>query len=76
MDEKKFVLPKKNLILIGVGLAIVVLGFLLMTGSSTETDFNPDIYSARRIVLAPMVTLSGFIFIIFAILFKRKTIDQ
>ena len=66
-------LPKKNLWLIAAGFAVVVIGFLLMTGKPTVTDFNPDIYSFRRIVLAPVVCLIGFVFIIFAILFKRKS---
>lgn len=76
MDDKNFILPKKNLILIAVGFAIIILGFLLMTGSKTETNFNPDIYSTRRIVVAPMVTLAGFVFVIVAILFKRKSTNE
>ena len=72
MDEKDFMFPKKNMLLIAAGLVVVIIGFLLMTGSKTVVDFNPDIYSVRRIVIAPMVSLAGFIFIIFAILHKRK----
>lgn len=76
MDDKSFILPKKNLLLIAAGLIIIIVGFLLMTGSKTETNFNPDIYSTRRIVVAPLVTLAGFIFVIFAILFKRKSTNE
>lgn len=65
-------LPRKNLWLIAAGFVLVLIGFLLMTGSSTVSDFNPDIYSVRRIVVAPVVALAGFISIIFAILYKRK----
>lgn len=72
-EEKKFMLPKKNLRLILIGMAIVIIGFLLMTGSKTDVQFNPNIYSFRRIVIAPVVSLAGFIFIIFAILHKEKT---
>lgn len=76
MDDKKFMLPKKNLWLIATGFVVVLIGFLLMTGKPTVTDFNPDIYSFRRIVLAPVVCLIGFVFIIFAILFKRKSTTE
>lgn len=69
----RFTLGKINLILIAVGFAIIVLGFILMSGSTTGVEFNPDIFSTRRITVAPMVSLFGFVFIIFAILFKPKS---
>ena len=59
MEDKKFMLPRKNLWLIVAGFVLVLIGFLLMTGSSTVSDFNPDIYSVRRIVVAPVVALAG-----------------
>ena len=72
-DNKHFTLGKTNLILIAVGFAIIILGFALMTGSTTIKDFNPDVYSFRRITVGPMVSLFGFISIIFAILYKPKS---
>jgi uncharacterized membrane protein len=67
-----FAFSKLNYILLAVGFAIIVLGFILMTGgSTTEEAFNPDIFSTRRIVVGPMISLFGFIFTIFAILYKR-----
>lgn len=69
----KFALGKQNLVLIAVGFAIIVLGFILMMGSpSTEAAYNPDIFSFRRIVLGPGVSLGGFIFVIFGILYKKR----
>jgi len=44
-----------------------------MTGSTTIKEFNPDVYSFRRITIGPMVSLFGFISIIFAILYKPKS---
>ena len=71
--NKNFALGKQNLILICIGVTIVILGFLLMTGApSGQTQFNPDIFSFRRIVLAPGVALFGFIFVLFGILKKSK----
>lgn len=71
-NNKQLRLGKINLVLIAIGFAIIVLGFVLMTGSTTGVEFNPDIFSTRRITVGPMVSFFGFIFIIFAILFKSK----
>lgn len=72
-NNKKLTLGKLNLLLIAVGFIIIVLGFVLMTGSSTEVEFNPDIFSTRRIVVGPMIAFLGFLFTIFAILYKPKS---
>ena len=72
--KEKFALEKKNFILIAIGVLIIIAGLLLMTGpSSTETHFEPDIFSTRRVVVAPLVCFVGFIFMIFAIMFRSKT---
>ena len=62
-----------NYLLLAAGFIIIVVGFLLMTGpGSTETHFEPDIFSFRRVKLAPAVCFFGFIFIIYAIMRKPK----
>lgn len=64
---------KINYILLIVGLAIIVVGFMLMSGeSTTEEAFTPDIFSDMRIKIAPMVCLFGFLFEIVAILWPAK----
>ena len=70
-----FALGKENLKLMAIGFVIIVIGFLLMTGgkSNDPAVFNPEIFSFRRITLAPMVVLFGFIFEIYAIIKKPKT---
>lgn len=71
--KQKLALDKLNFILIAVGIVIIIAGLLLMTGpSSTETHFEPDIFSTRRIVVAPLVCFVGFVFMIFAIMFRSK----
>lgn len=73
MDKRNFAFDKVNYILLAVGMVIVIIGFLLMTGpSSSETAFEPDIFSARRIKLAPLVCLFGFLSMIFAVMRKPK----
>lgn len=66
---KNFAFAKINYILLAIGFAIIVIGFILMSGgSTTEEAFNPDIFSDMRIKVAPMVCLFGFLFEIAAIL--------
>ncbi len=62
-DKQKFAFDKTNFILLAVGMVVVILGFLLMTGpSSTESAFEPDIFSVRRIKVAPVVCFLRFYF--------------
>jgi hypothetical protein len=69
----RFHLPKINLILIAVSLAVIIIGFALMTGEpSGATEYNPDIFSVRRITIGPMTALAGFVLMIVAILWKGK----
>lgn len=73
MDRTKFAFDKTNFILLAIGMAIIIIGFLLMIGpGSTETVFEPDIFSARRIKVAPLVCFAGFIFMIYGILHTPK----
>ena len=73
MDKKNFAFDRMNYILLAVGMAVVVLGFILMSGSgSTETSYDPDIFSARRIKVAPAVCLLGFVSMIYAVIRKPK----
>ena len=73
MDKKDFAFDKMNYLLLVVGMIIVVIGFLLMTGpASTETAFEPDIFSARRVKVAPVVCLFGFVSMIYAVVRKPK----
>lgn len=73
MDKRNFAFDKVNFILLAVSMVIVVIGFLLMVGpNSSETAFEPDIFSARRIKVAPVVCLLGFVMMIFAVVRKPK----
>lgn len=77
MDKRNFAFDKVNYILVAVGMLVVVLGFILMSGSgSNEHMFNPDIFSTLRIKVAPVVCLVGFLSIIFAVARKPKDNDN
>ena len=70
----EFAFGKENYRLMLIGLAFIVIGFLLMIGggSSDPTKFNPEIFSFRRITLAPILILTGYVIEIFAIMKRPK----
>ena len=73
MDKRNLAFDKVNFILLAVGMAIVILGFILLSGGgSNETTFDAEIFNTRRIVVAPTVTLFGFLSIIYAVIRKPK----
>jgi uncharacterized SAM-binding protein YcdF (DUF218 family) len=77
--QVNFALPKENYLYILIGFIIIILGFGLMIGgrSNDPNVFNGDeIFSFRRITLAPIVVLIGFIFEIWAILRKPAKAEE
>ena len=73
MDNKNYAFGKVNFILLAIGMIVVVIGFVLMSGGSTTNQaFNPAIFDARHIKVAPIVTFLGFVSIIVAIAYKDK----
>lgn len=72
-----FALSKGNYKRILIGIAIVIVGFLLMIGGGSDDPavFSEEIFSARRITIAPIVVLLGYGFIFYAILYKDKPND-
>ena len=73
MDTRNLAFDKTNFIILAVGMLVVILGFILMSGAgSDETVFNNEIFSVRRIKVAPVVCFVGFISIIYAIIRKPK----
>ena len=73
MDKKDFAFGRMNFILLAVGMLVVIIGFILMGGDGSSTEaYNPDIFSARRIKVAPVVCLLGFVTMIYAVVHKSK----
>ncbi len=69
-NDKRMPLSMRNYALLLVGAAIIVIGFMLMSGggAATPEEFHYEIFSWRRITLAPIVIVAGFVFEIYAIL--------
>lgn len=72
--KKEFVFKKENYILLLAGILIITIGFMLMVGGGAKdsTSFSEEIFSPRRITVAPIVCLIGYTAIIVAILYKPK----
>jgi hypothetical protein len=75
-EEKpvEFAFGKENYVLLFIGLAFIALGFILMTGGGSKDPkvFNEAIFDFRRLTLAPILILTGFVVEIFAIMKKSK----
>lgn len=73
MEKQNYAFGRMNFVLLAVGMVIVIVGFILMSGgSSSEAAYNPDIFSFRRIVVAPMVCLVGFLSMVYAVVHKSN----
>lgn len=73
MNKKNFAFGKRNYIMIAISAVLIITGFLLMTGPNcTNEAFEPDIFSVRRINVAPAVCFAGFILMIVSIMLKPK----
>ena len=74
MEKKKLLFGKRNYKFMLIGIFFIALGFILMSGGGSEDPniFNEEIYSFRRIRLAPMLVILGFIIEVYAILTKSE----
>ncbi|WP_396157964.1 DUF3098 domain-containing protein [Flavobacterium sp.] len=72
--KPEFLFSATNYKILIIGLVVIALGFILMSGGANENPnvFNEDVYSFRRIRLAPTVVLIGFGITIYSILKKSK----
>ena len=73
-NEKEFLFGKRAYRIMGVGIALIVLGFVLMTGGGSDDPnvVNGELGSARRIRVAPTLVLAGFAVLVVAILATKK----
>jgi len=71
--DKDFAFGKDNFIWVGIALVFIIAGFALMSGGGPPADgisFNPEIFSKQRIVVAPIIVMTGYMLMIYAILKK------
>ena len=74
MSGKNYLFNKRRYRVLFLSILIIALGFIIMSGgeSSDPDIFNNEIYNFRRIRLAPIMVVSGFVLCIFSILYKDK----
>lgn len=66
-------LGKINFIIMGIAALCILIGFILMTGEpSTPEAFNPDIFSTRRVIVAPNICFFGYLLMIVGIMFPSR----
>ena len=71
--ERDFAFGKENFIWVGMAIIFIIVGFALMSGGGPPADgisFNPEIFSPRRIVVAPIIVMIGYLLMFYAILKK------
>lgn len=61
-----------NYIIIALSVVTLIIGFVLMSGGKTVLEYNPEVFSFRRITLAPIVCLIGFVMVIVGIMYRPK----
>lgn len=73
-EKPDFAFGRINYILMIAGVALIFIGYMLMSGGASNDPkvFNPEIFSFRRITLAPFVVILGYVTGIFAIVVKAK----
>ena len=73
-NEKEFLFEKRAYRIMGLGIVLIIVGFVLMTGGGSDDPnvFNPEIYSPLRIRVAPTLVLAGFAVLVVAILATKK----
>ena len=73
-DDAGFAIPKRNVLYIIAGFVVMLLGYFLMSGGGSDDPnvFNEEMFSFRRIVLAPVVIIIGMIMEIWAIMYVGK----
>lgn len=74
-EKKPFAIPARNILYIIVGFGVMLLGYILMMGGGPQSQelFNPEMFSFRRIVLAPVVILAGITMVIVAIMYRGRS---
>ena len=77
-SNKTFLFAKENYILMFIGLAVILIGFMLMAGgrSADPSQYSTEAFSFRRITLAPIVVLLGFVLEVYAIMKKPKKVSE
>jgi uncharacterized membrane protein len=72
--NRPFIFSKQNYMILAIGFVLVIIGFMLMAGGGSDDPgvFNPEVFSFRRITLAPIVVILGFAVVMISIFYKKR----
>lgn len=73
----EFAFNKKNYIFMGLGVILIILGLVLLAGGGSEDPaiFSEEIFNFRRMTIAPVIMLAGFVLEIYAIMYRPKVTE-
>ncbi len=73
-NKLSFAFNKTNYIILIAGIAVLLIGFLLMVGGGSDNPkvFSDAIFGFRRLTLSPILILSGYLIVIFSIMYRSK----
>ena len=76
-EQLEFAFGKQNYLFMIVGVVLIVLGLVFLSGGGSQDPnvFNEAIFNTQRMIVAPMIMLSGFVLEIYAIMYRPKTKD-
>ena len=71
-NKNMFLFNKFNYILLIISIVVISIGFILMIGGggTTDVEFNEDIFSSQRIIIAPIIVILGYIGLVLAIFYN------
>lgn len=74
MKNSTMPLGPRNYFFIGIGLCAIILGLILLAGGGSDDPnvFNYELFSFRRLFVAPLLMLAGFVFEIFALMYRPR----
>lgn len=77
MEKQTFIFERKNYLMMIGGIVLLIIGYILMSGGGSDNPnvFNPEIFSTRRILIAPIVIVAGLVLEVFAIMKSKKSTD-
>lgn len=77
-EDKEFAFTSHNYKLLLIGIVVIIVGFLLLMGGGSDdpNEFNPEIFNARRMYVAPLTILGGYMFVIYAIMKKTRKASE
>ena len=72
--KKKILFERKNYIILVFSILLISLGYFIMSGGESQNPliFNNEIYNFKRIRLAPLLVIFGYVLALFSIIYSKR----